>query len=173
MEGKLVARILAGIAEADGLDQSATQRLQKLVSGVEQLIDGLGFCLSEQGDLLSQWRGYADDATGVSIGFSKDYLERLGETDQHGGKAGFTLNKVEYEREIQEGLLMPTYKEAKRYISEVEALKFKKLSIFDRRSEDEVIRDNEKLKDAYHALSMTMLPLFGKLGRFVKNANGV
>jgi hypothetical protein len=57
MEGKLVAEILARIAKADGLDQAPTQRLQKLVSGLEQVIDGLGFCLSEDGDLLSQWRG--------------------------------------------------------------------------------------------------------------------
>jgi hypothetical protein len=161
MEGKLVAEIFTRIAEADGLGQPATQRLHKLVSGLEQIIDGLGFCLSEEGDLLSQWRGYAADATGVSIGFSKDYLEQLAEADQPGGKAGFTLNKVEYEREIQEGLLMPTYIEAKRHIGEM--FKFGKRSIFDVRNEDEVIRDNEKLKDAYYALSMTMLPLFGKL----------
>lgn len=30
----------------------------------------LGLCLSEQGDLLSQWRGYADDARGFCIGFN-------------------------------------------------------------------------------------------------------
>ena len=27
-------------------------------------------CFSEDGDLLSQWRAYADNGTGVSIGFS-------------------------------------------------------------------------------------------------------
>jgi len=64
MEGKLVAEILARIAKADGLDQPATRRLQESVSRLEQLFDGLGFCLSEDGDLLSQWRGYAADATG-------------------------------------------------------------------------------------------------------------
>lgn len=31
-------------------------------------------CFSEDGDLLSQWRGYAEDATGVSIGFNSDYI---------------------------------------------------------------------------------------------------
>lgn len=34
----------------------------------------IGFCLSEEGDLLSQWRGYARDATGVAIGFSEEFL---------------------------------------------------------------------------------------------------
>lgn len=33
-----------------------------------------GFCLSEEKDLLSQWRGYADDGQGVAIGFSKEFF---------------------------------------------------------------------------------------------------
>ena len=35
------------------------------------------FCLSEKGDLLSQWRGYADDGTGVAIGFNLDFFKNL------------------------------------------------------------------------------------------------
>lgn len=35
------------------------------------------FCLSEKGDLLSQWRGYADDGTGVAIGFELDFFQNL------------------------------------------------------------------------------------------------
>lgn len=31
-------------------------------------------CFSKDGDLLSQWRGYADDGQGVSIGFSRSAL---------------------------------------------------------------------------------------------------
>ena len=32
------------------------------------------FCLSEEKDQLSQWRGYANDGTGVSIGFNVNKL---------------------------------------------------------------------------------------------------
>ena len=35
------------------------------------------FCLSEEGDLLSQWRGYADNARGVSIGFDLPVIKEL------------------------------------------------------------------------------------------------
>lgn len=35
-------------------------------------------CFSEKGDLLSQWRGYADDANGISIGFDGDALKTFG-----------------------------------------------------------------------------------------------
>lgn len=36
-------------------------------------------CFSKDGDLLSQWRGYADDAKGVSIGFDSEILKKIGE----------------------------------------------------------------------------------------------
>lgn len=35
------------------------------------------FCLSEKGDLLSQWRGYADDGYGVSVGFDRKYMKTI------------------------------------------------------------------------------------------------
>jgi len=35
------------------------------------------FCLSEKGDLLSQWRGYADDGYGISIGFDRKYILKI------------------------------------------------------------------------------------------------
>lgn len=42
---------------------------------IESTISSLGIyaiCLSEECDLLSQWRGYADNGSGVSIGFSAE-----------------------------------------------------------------------------------------------------
>jgi Protein of unknown function (DUF2971) len=163
MEGKLVAEILARIAKADGLDHAATLRLQELVSGLEQVIDGLGFCLSEDGDLLSQWRGYASNATGVSIGFSKDYLEQFAEASRASEKSGFVLRRVEYDLESQESLIKPTYTESKKLIDEG-AFKFPgKRSLLDARSNDEVERDNENIERASSRLSMTMLLLFEKL----------
>ena len=162
MEGKLVAEILARIAKADGLDQAATHRLQDTVSGLEKVIDGLGFCLSEEGDLLSQWRGYAADATGVSIGFSKDYLEQFAEASRS-KKSGFMLQRVEYDLEIQESLIEPTYRRIKELINEG-AFKFPgKRTLLDARSDDEVERDNEKIKSAFSRLSMTVLTLFTEL----------
>ena len=166
MEGKLVAEILVRIAKADGLDQAATHRLQQSVSILEQVFDGLGFCLSEDGDLLSQWRGYAADATGVSIGFSKDYLEQLAKTSrpvQGSDKPGFTLQRVEYDPAIQEELIKPTYIEIKKLINEG-AFKFpSRRSLLDWRSDDEVKRDDEKIKRAFSNLSMRVLLLFEKL----------
>jgi len=36
-----------------------------------------GMCFSEKDDLLSQWRGYAEDGTGFSIAFKPEAIERL------------------------------------------------------------------------------------------------
>lgn len=49
-------------------------------------------CFSEQNDLLSQWRGYADDGKGISIGFSKELLKRKCDEEN----SIFRLEKVTY-----------------------------------------------------------------------------
>ena len=36
----------------------------------------LGTCFSEERDLLSQWRGYANDGAGFSVTFDKEKLDR-------------------------------------------------------------------------------------------------
>lgn len=160
MEGKLVVEIFARIAKADGLDQATTHRLLDSVSILEQGIDGLGFCLSENGDLLSQWRGYAADATGVSIGFSKNYLDHASRAPE---KSGFTLQKVEYDLEIQENLIKPTYIEIKKLINEGAFKSPGKRSFFDVRNDDEVKRDDEKIKGASSRLPWTVLTLIVNL----------
>lgn len=49
-------------------------------------------CFSEKGDSLSQWRGYADDGQGCSIGFSLKWLkEKVRQSDNR-----LRLEKVQY-----------------------------------------------------------------------------
>lgn len=63
-------------------------------------IRGLGFCLSSVRDSLSQWRGYADDGGGVSIGFNEEYLKALcGKKEADRPLA--LLKQVEYDRDKQ------------------------------------------------------------------------
>jgi hypothetical protein len=77
MEGKLVARAIERLAEGDCLDHKNVRLLRIGIQSLTGIFDGLGFCLSEKRDLLSQWRGYAGNATGVAIGFSAEYLTWL------------------------------------------------------------------------------------------------
>jgi hypothetical protein len=119
MEGKLVEKIISELAKRDNLNSSIIERILNIVQSWVYLMDGLGFCLSENGDLLSQWRGYASDASGVSIGFSCEYLEWLsGETCKNLGASAFKLEKVFYERKRHEEEVWPTYHEIKKIIVE-------------------------------------------------------
>ena len=59
------------------------------------------FCLSEKGDNLGQWRGYADDGKGISIGFYSKIFEH--EKDQENQSLDFLqdnlyqiCDKIEY-----------------------------------------------------------------------------
>ncbi len=163
MEGKLVSEILREIATEDGLDQTAMDGLQIHLTTLEQVIDGLGFCLSEEGDLLSQWRGYASDATGVAIGFSQEYLEEFSHQSKGGDKTGFTLQRVEYSPEAQKELVTPTYREIK---SLIDAGAFKvpgRRSLLDARSKEEIENENLEIKKSASELSITILTLFAKL----------
>ena len=74
------------------------ERLLAHVDGAITFLGAAGFCLSEEADLLSQWRGYADDGTGVSIGFSRKYFELLGNTKRdRGDEFNASITKVEYD----------------------------------------------------------------------------
>jgi hypothetical protein len=116
MEGRLVAEVIERLAMRDGLDGPTIAEFQTSLRIMEKELDGLGFCLSEDGDLLSQWRGYAADATGFSIGFSKEYLLLLRESISSQKQPVYTLHKVKYDAETQEELVRPTYTEVKKII---------------------------------------------------------
>ncbi len=53
-------------------------------------------CFSEEKDLLSQWREYANAGTGVAIGFSKDILNRVNEK-----MYGLIFNRICYDEKQQ------------------------------------------------------------------------
>lgn len=87
-------------------------------------------CFSRDGDVLSQWRAYADDGHGFSIGFDMEmikqhhlfnrYLEKM---EPISGKISFisvNYDRSEFEREVRQ--LIKTYKDSK------SPIKFKLLS---------------------------------------------
>lgn len=119
MEGKLVYTTLRRLADQDGLDAAVIEQLLRNVDGLEKLFDGLGFCLSNEGDLLSQWRGYASDASGVAIGFSNDYLKYFSKQSLNlKGVASFTLEKVFYDPLEHEKHVRAIYERIKKAIKD-------------------------------------------------------
>lgn len=170
MEGKLVASAIARLADKDSLNQDSIRQLQEAIGGIEKIIDGLGFCLSEDGDLLSQWRGYAADATGVAIGFSTEHLNRLSEASLGLTEPGFTLQKVEYELAAHETRVEPTYREIKRLINAGAFRSPLLLELLIRHSPEEAEKEDAAIKKARAELPLILLSLFPELFRLKASA---
>jgi len=163
LEGKLAVNTLKRLAQRDGLDGTMRERLETYLEGYEAIIDGLGFCLSEEGDLLSQWRGYASDATGISIGFSTEYLKWLAGGSLQTDRPGFTLEKVKYDLPGHEAEVEPTYKAVKKLVDQgVLGFPMSRL-IIDNRTEDEIQEEKKNYDRLFSNLSMTLLMMFPKL----------
>lgn len=113
LEGKLVAQAIARLAKADRPSEHEVIRMQSAIGWIEETIDALGFCLSKNGDLLSQWRGYAQDGTGLAIGFTESFLRRLASKNSGEQAPRIRLAKVEYKLEAHEKLVRPAYQKMK------------------------------------------------------------
>ena len=80
-------RLLEEFAATNGIEQSSNEVVREFFRDRRPSGEYLG-CFSSSGDLLSQWRAYADDGAGFSIGFSLDELS--------GAAMGFTPGPDRY-----------------------------------------------------------------------------
>lgn len=97
LEGRLVEKFLLNRVGNANLDANQISAAIQLISKSFEMSDGLGFCLSTECDLLSQWRGYADDGRGFAIGFSKSYFENEFIPANQSQEPPITLEEVVYE----------------------------------------------------------------------------
>lgn len=65
--------------------------VDEIISASQTRILPFIFCLSSNGDVLSQWRSYAADGTGVSLGFDAALLQKL----------AVRSAQIEYDRDTQ------------------------------------------------------------------------
>lgn len=74
-----LAKAYHQIKESVGLDGEDLYQIMSVNDAVLELspVKAWCFCLSEEGDLLSQWRGYAEDGCGISIGFNSSCFENV------------------------------------------------------------------------------------------------
>ena len=59
-----------------------------------------GICFSAERDLLSQWRGYADDGQGFSIGFSAEALRSIARNLNETHTIELELEEIEYKADL-------------------------------------------------------------------------
>ncbi|MGU9980903.1 DUF2971 domain-containing protein [Phreatobacter sp. HK31-P] len=102
-EGLWIKRIIrAGLA----INQISPDQIdyveRTLDIGIRQ-IGAAAFCMSEKPDLLTQWRSYASDGCGFSVGFYADYFRKLGELKRDRGDIfNASLSQIIYEKEKQD-----------------------------------------------------------------------
>jgi len=107
MEGRLLSQWIMQHAQEDSASPDGVSRLRHQLDFLETSVEGLAFCVSGEGDLLSQWRGYADDARGFAIGFDGRYLAKWGDNEN----ASMSLEQVTYDLEDQRKLTSTLYGE--------------------------------------------------------------
>lgn len=114
MEGKWAIDVFLMACEREEFPQYALEYIKERYQEYSGSSGGqMGLCLSENPDILSQWRGYADDGYGFCIGISKSYLSDLEnpwvrtESNwidgwlRHGVSHALYLKKVIYDQEEQ------------------------------------------------------------------------
>jgi hypothetical protein len=77
MEGLYAVDAFREFVSKNGFSHTRSNTIVKCATLVRENVGAVAFCLSSEGDLLSQWRGYAENAQGFSIGFSKNELSKL------------------------------------------------------------------------------------------------
>lgn len=118
LEGKWLTKIMAEMLAEEGVDDQNISLLVDAMDSFPDFVNMLGFCLSENSDQLSQWRGYANDGKGFAIGFSKVELERYSEKLSNTYIDGrrpktYSLKKVIYDLSEQKELLRSSISEIK------------------------------------------------------------
>ncbi|MEH6503792.1 MAG: DUF2971 domain-containing protein [Cycloclasticus sp.] len=142
MEGRFVAQTFDKLLAKSDVDAEEAEEIRKALRITGELFDGLGFCLSEKPDLLSQWRGYADDGQGFSIGFNKEYLDELSNIKDK-NVPSFKLKKVFYEPVEHEAELKPIFDEIMKLV-ESGKLKKPKYGLLTMPSDDELKTKNDE-----------------------------
>lgn len=106
MEGAWVRKVLLEECRERNLSPHALDDFAEKATFLLEVFSAAGFCLSAEGDLLSQWRGYADNGAGVAIGFDRKTIEELCESTKEKG-TGASLDRVVYESPEQRAAIQP------------------------------------------------------------------
>lgn len=101
LEGRWIRQVVADYCTQNNVDYFATETILSSVDRLVEFLGAAGICLSEEGDLLSQWRAYSNNGSGFSIGFDP---AKFGST----ASALPTLQKIVYDPIEQMRIIQPT-----------------------------------------------------------------
>lgn len=117
-EGAIILDILLRLAKDSKLSSFALQQFEDTLRSAYDFFQGFGFCLSEKGDLLSQWRGYADDGQGFAIGFDRSYFEFLANARKERNVQSFGMTKLIYDSDGQIAIARKHFSRLQQFIDE-------------------------------------------------------
>jgi hypothetical protein len=159
LESKWIRTVFSDCCDERKIQTLEKDGLLKMLDGIISYMGAAGFCMSEESDMLSQWRAYSDNASGVSIGFNSLYFDALSKTKHsRGDDFNAVLSKVEYNIEKQKELM----EEPLRHIFErTGKAAFEPLTLLTMTPEAE-----EQRKEAHRSLSLAVFLLFPFLHRF-------
>ena len=158
-EGGVILDVLLQLARETDLDPYALSRLEAELRRAYEFFDGLGFCLSERGDLLSQWRGYADDGRGICIGFNSVYLEKLGDILKDRDQKSFRLHKLIYDPDAQREVAAKHFEKIKNLLDKG-AFKSQLGSLLVPTTDDDRSKIRQATQDGVVAVLTVMLRMF-------------
>lgn len=118
LEGRLARIVIRSLCDENKLTDYQRNRIEDLLDLLENHFDSHGFCLSGAGDVLSQWRGYADNGNGVSVGFSTKYLLNLIDNNANKGNHFLSLAKVSYAPLDHRCSIQPIFDEAYKVVTD-------------------------------------------------------
>ncbi|MEY9098916.1 hypothetical protein ABIA24_001825 [Sinorhizobium fredii] len=158
LEGKWFRNVLGGLCDEKGVQTSDKHALLEMSGAVESITDCLGFCMSEVDDALSQWRGYADDGAGVSIGFADDFIETYKEKTPTA--RDIYLQRVVYRPEDQRDLMLPTFEQMLELIADGALKRPARGTILYQKSEEEYSKEmavfRKKNRDLFNIFTLIM-----------------
>ena len=153
MEGRWIREVLSSYCDERNLHSYQRERLLSSLDTLTNVLSFGGFCMSAKSDLLSQWRGYAENGAGVCIGFSKDYLTDLCKWNFESEGVHTHLEQVVYEPALQKALIAADAEEIFTLIAKG-ALRTPSLLSMETSTEEEERKAN------YMRLSTRLLMLF-------------
>jgi hypothetical protein len=159
LEGKWIRRVFSDCCDERKILENERTGLLGMLDSLSEYNGAAGFCMSEESDLLSQWRAYSDNACGVSIGFKRDYLESLSDLKRdRNDDFNAALRQVEYEADRQKALIKD---ELEHIFSRSGKEVFTPLTLLTTTPEREKAR-----KDTLRSLLLAMFLLFPNLYSF-------
>ena len=117
-EGNVVSALIDTLLSPENILDKDKKEISNLLNFFRNYFHGIGFCLSEEGDLLSQWRGYADNGYGLSIGFSKSELDNLCKNYRTDGQRDLRLKQINYESSKHFPIVSPVIDSLKKICSD-------------------------------------------------------